>query len=59
MEETENIYAPFDNLECGMYIYMHRINHFADGTIDYLLSTIHDKVINLSLTQLKDKLSFH
>ena len=50
MEETENIYALFDNPECGMYIYMHRINHFAEDTIENLLSIIHDKVINLSLT---------
>ena len=38
---------------------MHRVNHFAEGIIENWLSTIHDEVTNLSLTQLKDKLYFH
>ena len=49
MEETENTYALFDDPERGLQIYMHEINHFAEGSI---LSTIHDEVINFSLTQL-------
>ena len=44
MEETKIIYARLDP-ERSVQIYMHRITHFAEGTIKNLyeaISTIHD-----------------